>query len=338
MLDCFVSSRLMGSGTRGGTTVGAHGMRPREAMAMASNALYQAERIGDWGVPAAAAGGEYTTETLRLPDGTDLFYRAWRAADAAAPALVFLHGLGAHTGWFIDMGNQLHARGLSVVMNDHRGFGRSGGERGHVRRGTVYLDDLSAFLDEVQRRLPGAPVFVAGHSMGGIFATYLVAADARSGRNRIRGLALLNPWVKEIIKVPLGAMLSGFPAGLLGSAAPFPLPPNPAVMTANPEAVTLLNEDQYWVSQQSKAFLVQLLGLRNGILKQARQVRAPALVIQSEEDRSVSKKHTRKLYEALGSQDKTWKTYPGYAHDFEFEPDRTALDTDLADWIMRHPA
>ena len=307
---------------------------------MASNALYQTERIGDWGVPVAAAGGEYATETLHLPDGTDLFYRLWRAADATAPVLVFLHGLGAHTGWFIDMGNALSARGLSVVMDDHRGFGRSGGPRGHVRRGAVYLDDLGAFLDEVQRRLPDAPIFLAGHSMGGIFATYLAAADARTGtgRGRIRGLVLLNPWVKETIKVPLGTLLAGFPAGLLGSAAPFPLPPNPAVMTTNPEAVTLLNDDRYWVGQQSKAFLVQLLGLRNGILKQARQVRAPALVIQSEADRSVSKKHSRKLYDALGSTDKTWKTYPGYAHDFEFQPDRSALDSDVADWILRHRA
>lgn len=305
---------------------------------MASDALYQAERIGDWGTPVAAAGGDYAAETLHLPDGTDLFFRTWRAADAAAPVLVFLHGLGAHTGWFIDLGNALSAHGLSVVMDDHRGFGRSGGPRGHVRRGGVYLDDLGAFLDEVQRRQPQAPIFLAGHSMGGIFATYLAAADTRSGRNRIRGLVLLNPWVKEIIKVSLGAMLAGFPAGLLGSAAPFPLPPNPAVMTANPEAVTLLNDDRYWVGQQSKAFLVQLLGLRNGILKQAKLVRAPALVIQSEADRSVSQKHSRKLYDALGSADKTWKTYPGYAHDFEFEPDRSALDNDLADWILRHRA
>ena len=305
---------------------------------MASNALYQAERIGDWGAPAAASGGEYATETLRLPDGTDLFYRTWRAADTTAPVLVFLHGLGAHTGWFIDMGNTLNARGLSVVMDDHRGFGRSGGARGHVRRGAVYLDDLGTFLDEVQRHLPQAPIVLAGHSMGGIFATYLAAADAQSGRNRIHGLILINPWVKEIIKVPLGTLLAGFPAGLLGSAAPFPLPPNPAVMTTNPEAVTLLTDDRYWVSQQSKAFLVQLLGLRNGFLKQAKQVRAPALVLQSEADRSVSKQHTRKLYEALGSSDKTWKTYPGYAHDFEFEPDRTALDNDLTDWILRHRA
>lgn len=305
---------------------------------MASNPLYRPEQVGDWGVPAAAPGGSYAKGTLHLADHTEIFFRTWQAADHTAPALVLLHGLGAHTGWFIDMGNQLNAAGLSVYMDDHRGFGRSDGPRGHVRRGTIYLDDLSRFLDEIQKRQPSAPLFLLGHSMGGIFATYLAAEDARTSRGRIKGVIFINPWVKEIIKTPLGAVLAGVPAGLLGSQKLFPLPPNPAVMTANPEAVQLLNDDRYWVSQQSKSFLVQLLRLRQGILRQARDVRAPALVLQSEEDRSVSKLHTRRLFEALASADKTWKTYPGFAHDFEFEPERSLLDADLADWILRHRA
>jgi alpha-beta hydrolase superfamily lysophospholipase len=305
---------------------------------MASNSLYRPEQVGDWGVPMAASGGSYAEDALQLADGIKLFFRAWQAADPTAPALVLLHGLGAHTGWFIDMGNQLNAAGLSVYMDDHRGFGRSGGPRGHVRRGSIYLDDLSRWLDEIQKRQPSAPLFLLGHSMGGIFATYLAADDARSGRGRVKGVVYVNPWVKEIIKTPLGAVLTGVPAGMLGSQKLFPLPPNPAVMTDNPDAVRLLNEDRYWVSQQSKAFLVQLLRLRQGILRQARDVRAPALVLQSEEDRSVSKQHTHRLYEALASADKTWKTYPGFAHDFEFEPERSLLDADLADWILRHRA
>ncbi|MFI5273860.1 MAG: alpha/beta hydrolase [Ktedonobacterales bacterium] len=305
---------------------------------MASDALYQAERMGDWGVSAAAPGGSYGEETMRLPDGTDLFLRAWRAADASAPVLLFFHGLGAHTGWFIDMGNQLAGRGLNVYMDDHRGFGRSGGPRGHTRNGQVYLDDLTALLDEVRRRQPGAPVFVAGHSMGGIFAVHLAAADARMRRGQIQGLILLNPWVKDVVKVPVTAVLPGIVGGMFGSSKPFPLKPNTAIMTTNPEATQLLRADSRWVSQQSKSFLVQLLRLRGSFLKQARQVTAPALVIQSEADKSVSKAATRQAYDALGSTDKTWKTYPGFAHDFEFEPERAALDTDLADWIVRHRA
>ncbi|HST90518.1 MAG TPA: alpha/beta hydrolase, partial [Ktedonobacterales bacterium] len=88
---------------------------------MATQAMYRPENIGDWSAPRAAPGGAYGTRTLTMPDGAEIFYRYWQAADSTAPALVFLHGLGAHTGWFIDLGNALNALGLTVYMDDHRG-------------------------------------------------------------------------------------------------------------------------------------------------------------------------------------------------------------------------
>ena len=305
---------------------------------MATQALYRPDRIGDWGTPVPVAGGAYGTDTLKLADGTDIFFRYWRAVDPAAPVLVLLHGLGAHSGWFIDMGNQLNALGLTVFIDDHRGFGRSGGPRGHVRRGRVYLDDISAYLDEVQRRRPGAPLFVLGHSMGGIFATYLAAADARTGRTRIKGLILANPWIKDVVPVKPGAVLGAVVNGALGSSKLLIREHNIDEMTLSAEAVSLLNADSYWVRDQSYAFLYQITRMRMGVLKQAAAVTAPALVVQGEKDLTLSQPATRACYEALGSADKTWKTYPEFAHDFEFETGRGALDADLADWIMRHRA
>ncbi|WIG61718.1 MAG: alpha/beta hydrolase [Ktedonobacterales bacterium] len=306
---------------------------------MSDQMLYQPANKGDWGVPTAAPGGAYSTETLALPDGTSLFFRRWQAATAAAPVLVLLHGLGAHSGWFIDMGNALNARGLTVYIDDHRGFGRSGGARGHVTRGNIYVEDLNHYLDEVRKREPGAPLFVLGHSMGGIFATYLAADDARSGRNRLRGLILVNPWIKDVVKVPTSTLIGGLVSGPLGSEKIFELAPNIPGMTMNPEAAQLLNEDDLWVSKQSKAFLYQIgVRMRGGVLAQAKQVRAPALVIQGEADKTLSQAATRKCFDALGSADKTWKTYPGFAHDFQFEPGRGALDADLTEWILRHVA
>ena len=100
---------------------------------MATEVRYDTERVGEWGTPVAAAGGSYTVETFTLSDGAKQNLRIWRAANPAAPTLALLHGLGAHSGWFNDMANSLNAAGLHVYVPDHRGFGRSGGERGHTR-------------------------------------------------------------------------------------------------------------------------------------------------------------------------------------------------------------
>lgn len=302
---------------------------------MATNVQYTPERAGDWGVPEATSGA-YGEDAMTVRDGTRLFFRYWQHADQQAPVLVWAHGLGAHTGWFIDVGNALNARGLSIYMNDHRGFGRSAGPRGHVRRGRTYVDDLDQFVDEVQKRQPGAPVFVLGHSMGAIFAVHLAADDTASGRNRLAGKLLLNPWVRDQTKVSLVMTAGVIAGGLVGSDRIWTLAGGPDHMTANPEAREMLNGDPYWVRGESSSFFYQLTLLRSAMLKRARQVRAPALVLQSDNDLSVVAAASRQCYEALGSADKTWKTYAGYYHDAEFETDRSALDDDIADWILRH--
>lgn len=303
---------------------------------MSVESKYSAERVGDWGVPVAAPGGAYDTAKLKMTDGTALFYRYWQAPDPAAPVLLFLHGLGAHTGWFIDLGNELNARGLTIYMDDHRGFGRSEGARGHVRRGNVYLDDIEQLLAEVRRRQPDAPIFLCGHSMGAIFAVLTAAADATSGRNRLSGLILANPWVRDTSKPTLGLAWAVYGRGAFGSTRPIRAAGGPEAMTTNPEATQLLLADSHWVRAESGSFFYQVLKLRGRVLKAARAVNVPALVVQSEQDLAVVPKASRQCYEALGSRDKTWKTYSEFAHDFEFEQARSAFDDDLSDWIMRH--
>lgn len=303
---------------------------------MTTASKYSAERLGDWGVPQPAVAGGYGEATLTLSDSATLFYRSWQAPDAQAPTLVLMHGLGAHSGWFIDMGNELNQRGLAVYAVDHRGFGRSGGPRGHVRQGSVYIADLKAFLAEVKRARSDAPLVILGHSMGGIFALHLAADDARSGANTLAGMILMNPWIADSSKVSPLAVAGLIFDGMRGSERRFKAGSDTTVMTLNPEATALLNDDTYWVREETASFLYQITRMRMAALSQARLVRAPALVIQAEQDRSVIPAASKRAFDALGSADKTWKTYPGYAHDSEFEPDRVALDDDIAQWVKQH--
>lgn len=297
---------------------------------------YRVEQAGQWGTPTAAQGSSYAEDALTLGDGTRLFFRAWQAADTTAPVLVLLHGLGAHSGWFVDMGNELNARGLSVYAPDHRSFGRSQGGRGHVADWRIYPQDTSAFLDEVQRRTPGAPLFVLGHSMGARFTLYVAAEDAKSGgRNRLAGIILMNPWIADTTKLGLGTQLGILFGGMRKSPRTVVYDYDVNNMTTNPEAQAMLASDPNWVKHQSASFLYQVgLGMAGKLLDQAKAVRCPALVLQADADKVVVIKKTRAVYDLLGSQDKTYKTYPGFGHDCEFEPGRAVLDEDIAGWCF----
>lgn len=296
--------------------------------------LYQSDAPGDWGHMQTTDQVQSTTEMLAVADGCKLFLRSWKAE--SRDVLLLLHGLGAHSGWFIDMGNSLAASGLAIYAVDHRGFGRSEGLPGHVERGTNYIDDLVTVIEEIRRRHAGenapARLFILGHSMGAIFATHLAALHS----NLLDGVLFLNPWVQDSAKVPLSMTLGIFGGGLLHSRRTWRTPGNTAVMTTNPEAVAMLTADPYWRRDLTANFLLEIFRLRLQVLKLAPRITLPALVMQAEQDRSVVLAASRKLYEALGSPDKSWRTYPGYAHDSELEADRTQLDRDIVAWIREH--
>lgn len=302
---------------------------------MATQSKYTPERAGDWGVPVGESQS-YETGAIAMSDGVKLFYRHW-ASGAQAPTLALLHGLGAHSGWFIDMGNALHARGLNVYAVDHRGFGRSEGPRGHVRDGSIYLRDLTAFLDHVRAEQPGSPLFILGHSMGAIFALHLAAQDSARAQPTLAGLILMNPWIDDQTKVSPARVVSLLARGRMGSTHPFTAG-DTRTMTTNPEALAMLNDDTLWVRAESASFLYQVTMLRLKAIAQARRTRIPALVIQCERDLAVVSAASRRAYDALASADKSWKTYADFAHDVEFEPERAILDDDIAQWINAHSA
>ena len=107
-------------------------------------------------------------------------------------------------------------------------------------------------------------------------------------------------------------------------------------MTTNPEATLMLNADPYWRRTQTASFLFQILRMRMAVLKLAKRISLPALIMQAEQDKSVLISGSRKLFDALASSDKIWKTYPNYAHDSEFEADRSQMDNDIVAWIGEH--
>ncbi len=307
----------------------------RRVCDMATQSKYAPERVGDWGAPAATQPQGYETDIMTMSDGVKLFYRRWQA-DPTAPTLVLLHGLGAHSGWFIDMGNELHSRGLTVYVADHRGFGRSDGPRGHVRNGAIYPRDVIAFLHAIHAHQPDSPLFVLGHSMGGIFALHVASEDSARVQPLLSGVILMNPWIADQTKVSPGAVARLVLTGMLGSAQPFKAAGGTETMTTNPEAISMLNDDPHWVRAQTASFLYQITRMRLAVMAHARQTRLPALVIQCEQDLAVVPSATRRMFDALASSDKTWKTYADFAHDVEFEPERAILDDDIAQWIKAH--
>jgi len=108
-------------------------------------------------------------------DGLIQLRRRWRPDGDARAAVLVLHGIAEHSGRYEHVGDHLAAAGFDVVAIDHRGYGRSGGRRGHVDSWSQFVDDVEDQLAEV--RALELPTVMIGHSMGGLIATSYCTDD-----------------------------------------------------------------------------------------------------------------------------------------------------------------
>ena len=120
------------------------------------------------------------TFILQSPSGASLNVE-FREAETNDPVsvcgtvLVF-HGLAEHSARYAALADILATRGFDVYVNDHRGHGETRAPDAPLRRfaksngADAVLTDCRAVHEHALEQRPNRPVFVLGHSMGGLIA------------------------------------------------------------------------------------------------------------------------------------------------------------------------
>ena len=112
-------------------------------------------------------------EMISSFDGTKLYFNREMPEQARAAAVI-VHGLCEHQGRYDYLADLFHQAGIGTYRFDHRGHGRSEGERTYYDDFNELLDDTNVVVDMAIADNPDLPVFLIGHSMGGFtVALYL---------------------------------------------------------------------------------------------------------------------------------------------------------------------
>ena len=269
----------------------------------------------------------------RLPGagGVELFWQGWLPAGDPRGVVLLCHGLGEHSGRYGNVVDALVPEGWAVYGVDHRGHGRSGGRRAHLRRYADWLADYDAFRRAVAARHLGLPVFLLGHSMGGQIAL----AYALDHQADLAGLVLSAPALANST-VPKAAVRA---LRMIGKVAPTLRPAgidaskiskDPAVY-ADYEADPLVHHGHPTLGLSSA-----LVGQFELLPERARDLRLPVLMQHGELDAIVDPTGFRRLEAACGSPDLTVHWYEGLWHEIYNEPERAAPLGDLRDWLAGH--
>ncbi|WP_406327079.1 alpha/beta fold hydrolase [Streptomyces sp. NBC_00203] len=135
---------------------------------------------------------------VQSSDGVVLVARVLRHPEPGRPVAVLLPAMGAAARFYLPLARALLREGLTVVTVDLRGHGEA---LPAVTRGTRFgyremvEEDLPAVLAAVRSALPGAPVVLVGHSLGGQLAL-LHAATAPDGIDALALVASGSVWYR----------------------------------------------------------------------------------------------------------------------------------------------
>ncbi len=147
---------------------------------------------------------EDRTLNVRIADKVRVT-RLWEAPSPSA-ILFGIHGGMAHAGDYATVGSYFRAAGLSTVSFDLSGHGQQA--RIDVAGFEVFLDDAEQMLQWTCEQFPGLPVFVVGHSMGGLIAAHL-ELSGRLDAYPVKGVVLSSPYFANAIPVhPIVIQLS----------------------------------------------------------------------------------------------------------------------------------
>ena len=268
-------------------------------------------------------------DTLVVDDGTQLHTQYWAPSAPAEAVVLLVHGYAEHCNRYGGVARTFVNQNARVHAYDHRGYGRSGGRRAYVDSFDTYLDDLDQVLHAVRSQAPDRPLFLFGHSMGGLVALKYVLERAPS----LHGLLLSAPALE--INPDLAPLLRRIAQvlGQLWPTLPTTRSPDNAISRDPAVVADAENDPLNYHGRVPARTGAEMLRAGSETRAQLHSLRTPFLVVHGTADALTSPRWSRILYERAAAPDKTLRLYDGLYHETFHEPEKETVLADFADWL-----
>jgi acylglycerol lipase len=259
----------------------------------------------------------------------NIYYQGW-APDGEVKGVLFLvHGLGEHCCRYENHVNYFVPKGYAIYGLDHLGHGKSDGQQEVIDRFSDYTDTLAIYYKMVKGWQTGKPIFIMGHSMGGLISCYYLLDHQAD----FKGAILSAPAIKvsdniSTTTITMGKLLSVIApkAGVLAL--------DPTGISRDPEVVKAYVEDPLVFHGKTPARLAaEMLKAMQRVTEEVEKITLPIIVVQGSEDKLVDPDGAQMLYDRAGSKDKTLKIYQGAYHEVHNEPEREIMFKDVETWL-----
>ncbi len=269
-------------------------------------------------------------EHFETSDGLKIAFRSWKASGISNGIVVIVPGFNSHSGYYGWAAEQLAKRGLGVYAIDLRGRGKSDGERFYVQKFADYVNDVGALISLAKSRKPGLPLFLLGHSAGGV-ASCLYALEHQS---ELSGLICES----FAYQLPAPSFALAVLQGLSHVA------PHAHVLRLKNEdfsrdkaVVKLMDEDPLIAHEtQPTQTLAELVRADERLKSGVPSMSLPLLILHGTGDKAAKSSGSQFFYDTAASSDKTLKLYDGHFHDLLNDVGKESVMTEIESWIIKH--
>lgn len=266
--------------------------------------------------------------------GAQIFKQSWLPDGEVKAVLMVVHGLGEHSGRYMNLVNQVVPLGYAVYGLDHFGHGNSEGVRVFVERFADFTDTLKMYFDQIRATQTGKPIFLIGHSMGGLIGcAYLL-----DHQDELAGAVISAPAIKVSDSISPATIMAG---RLFSTIAPKLgiLALDATAISSDPAVVDAYLKDPLVYNGKVTARLAaEMLGAMQRVTREVSTIHLSLLIVQGTADRLVDPGGATMLYEQSSSADKTLKTYENFFHEVMNEPGRAQVLGDIEAWLEKRVA
>jgi acylglycerol lipase len=270
--------------------------------------------------------------TFKGVRNANIYYQGWLPDENVKAVLFLVHGLGEYCGRYTNHVNHFVPLDYAIYGLDHLGHGKSDGEREVIERFADYTEPLTLYYKMVNGWQPGKPVFILGHSMGGLITChYLLDRQAD-----FKGAIISAPAIKvsentSCMTITMGKILSHVApkAGVLALDA--------TGVSRDPKVVkAYVNDPLVFHGKTPARLAAEMLKAMMRVTTEIDKITLPFIVVQGGADKLVDPGGSQLLYDKAGSKDKTLRVYPGLYHEVHNEPEHATMFKDVETWLAAH--
>lgn len=266
---------------------------------------------------------------FQADDVGEIYWQSWSPDHSPRAILLLVHGLAEHSGRYTAFAEFFTAAGFGVHTFDHPGHGRSAGRKGYVRDFNQFTKILGDYVVSVKRTHPELPVYLVGHSMGGLIAAaFLIRFQSLFAGAVLSGPAIRAPEQPSRFAVFIMRIMSKL-LPRLGV-----LQVESAGISRDPGVVQAYESDPLVFRGKVSARLAAELHLAmQKVQSEAATIHLPLLILHGGSDSLTDVGGSQLLHREVRSSDKKIIVYEGLYHEIFNEPERLAVMTDMKNWI-----